>query len=66
MSTLEEIIALVGQLPAADQRRVKDFAEQLVGQRHEVLPGRKYRRIAVQETYRDDAIDTMYAELRIG
>ncbi len=66
MNILEETVALVSQLSEADQRRVKEFAEQLLGQQREVLPSRKYRRIAIQETIRDDAIDSMYAELRIG
>ena len=66
MSTLEETVALISQLSETDQRRVKEFAEQLLGQQREVLPSRKYRRIAIQEAIRDDAIDTMYAELRIG
>ena len=66
MSTLEETMELVSQLSETDQRRVRDFVKQLVGQQHEAIPNRKYRRIAVEEVIRDDAIDTMYAELRIG
>ncbi len=66
MSTLEETIELLGRLSEKDQRRVRDYAEQLLGQEREVLPSRKYRHIALQETIRDDALDTMYAELRIG
>lgn len=66
VSTLEETIELIERLPETDQRRVKEFAAQLLGQRHEALPGRKYRRIAIEETLEDDAINTMYAELRIG
>ena len=66
MNILEETVALISQLSEKDQRRVKEYAEQLLGQQREVLPSRKYRRIAIQEAVRDDAIDSMYAELRIG
>ena len=66
MNILEETVALISQLSETDQRRVKEYAEQLLGQQREVLPSRKYRRIAIQEAVRDETIDSMYAELRIG
>ena len=66
MSTLEETMELIRMLSETDQLRVRDFAIQLTGQQREVLPGRKYKRITVQDPLQDDAIDTMYAELRIG
>ena len=51
MSTLEETMELVSQLSETDQRRVRDFVKQLVGQQHEAIPNRKYRRIAVEESF---------------
>ena len=66
MTTLEETVALISRLPEQDQRRVRDLARQLLSQRPDPLPGRKSRWLTVRETVQDDAIDTLYAELRIG